>query len=126
MPHARSRGSEQEDNNWSLNRRIGATVRALRDNAGLTLREVASRTGGQVAYSNLSALERGARNWLPHQIEAVAEALGVEPRDLVPPLRARENPPGPTLRDEEVALIEAIRRRDWKEAVRQLGRLAAE
>lgn len=66
----------------TLNVAIGQRVQELRKQAGLTLRTVEERTG--ILSTQLSGLERGARNWMVNHLELVADALGVQPRDLMP------------------------------------------
>lgn len=80
------------DDMIALNVTIGNTVRALREHRGMTLREFEAATSGRLAYSHLSALERGKRTWLPHQIESAADALGVDPSDLLRRPDVRQNP----------------------------------
>ena len=72
---------------------FGATLlRQLRDAAGLTQEELASRAG--LTAKAVSALERGARKRpYPHTVRALAEALDLSD-------------------DERAALIEAVPRRD--------------
>lgn len=67
-----------------LNRELGERIRRLREEAGLTLRYIEERTGGELKFSNLSALERAEKVWQAHHLEAVAKAIGVAPRDLLP------------------------------------------
>ncbi|MDQ6526416.1 cupin domain-containing protein [Nocardioides sp. LHD-245] len=59
---------------------IGARVRLLRSRQGLTLKEVASRTG--VSVSMLSMLERGVASASVGTLVSVASALGVHMSDL--------------------------------------------
>src|SRR5919112_2760925 len=71
---------------------FGATLRKLRDAAGLTQEELASRAG--LTAKAVSALERGARKRpYPHTVRALAEALDLSD-------------------DERAVLIEAVPRRD--------------
>ncbi|MBW4721243.1 helix-turn-helix domain-containing protein [Saccharothrix obliqua] len=55
---------------------LGAELRAARDNAGVTLRELAKRLG--VDHSSLSRAESGERPPAPHVVLAILRALGVE------------------------------------------------
>lgn len=104
-----------------LNMRIGARARALREHKGWTLRQLAEHTRGRVPFGNLSALERGERTWQPHHLEAVGEALGVEPRDLVPPLGPRDNPAD--LQPAEQELLAAVHANDALAVARAIVKL---
>ncbi|MEU6145624.1 XRE family transcriptional regulator [Streptomyces sp. NPDC047081] len=65
-----------------LNRLVGATVRTLRDKAGLSTRALALRAG--VSQPFLSQIERGVSAPSMSTIYRLAEALGVVPGDLLP------------------------------------------
>jgi transcriptional regulator with XRE-family HTH domain len=97
-----------------LNAEIGATVRRLREDRRMVLRDLG------LDPSQLMKLEAGRANWLPHHLTTVAQALGVHPRDLLP-----ENPTPPLL-DAERRLLEAVRARDWPRAMVVLGELATQ
>jgi len=56
-------------------------LRALRQQKVLTLRELEERSG--VAYNTIWHLEKGKREAQPRTIRKLAEALGVEPEELV-------------------------------------------
>lgn len=75
-------------------RRVGFQIRRLRNHRGLTLQDVADRTG--VSVSMLSMLERGIAGGSISTLVAVASALGVHMSDLFeqeadrqPPVRRR-------------------------------------
>jgi predicted ATPase/DNA-binding XRE family transcriptional regulator len=92
----RYRSQAQPDPPWQafIQRGVtfGATLRELRDAAGLTQEELASRAG--LTAKAVSALERGARKRpYPHTVRALAEALDLSD-------------------DERAVLIEAVPRRD--------------
>jgi transcriptional regulator with XRE-family HTH domain len=61
-------------------RRVGFQIRRLRNDRGLTLQDVADRTG--VSVSMLSMLERGVAGASISTLVAVASALGVHMSDL--------------------------------------------
>jgi transcriptional regulator with XRE-family HTH domain len=61
-------------------RRVGFQIRRLRTDRGLTLQDVADRTG--VSVSMLSMLERGVAGASISTLVAVASALGVHMSDL--------------------------------------------
>ncbi|SDE80058.1 helix-turn-helix domain-containing protein [Pseudonocardia oroxyli] len=65
-----------------LHARVGATIRALREKSGLSMRELARRAG--VSQPFLSQIERGAS--APSMITTyrLAEALGEQPGALLP------------------------------------------
>lgn len=65
-----------------LNRLVGATVKALRETAGLSTRALAVRAG--VSQPFLSQIERGVSAPSMSTIYRLAEALGVVPGDLLP------------------------------------------
>jgi transcriptional regulator with XRE-family HTH domain len=56
-------------------------LRALRQRRVLTLRELEERSG--VAYNTIWHLENGKREAQPRTIRKLAQALGVEPEELV-------------------------------------------
>lgn len=102
----------------ALNGLIGATVRRLREERGLSLREVEQIAG--VHAAQLARLETGQSNWMPHHLQAVAQAFGLHPRDLLP------DNPTPPLPEGERQLLQAVRARDWQRAITMLGEIAAE
>ena len=67
--------------------RLGAEVARRRQAAGLGVAELAARAALDEAA--VSAIERGERRASSRELEAVAEALGVEQLDLM-----RRPPPG--------------------------------
>lgn len=101
----------------ALNAAIGARVREIRTRMRLTGKQVEEASGGGIYASHLSLLERGQRKWLPHHLQAVAAALGVHPRDLLPPRTGSA--------EGEVAMVLSSREREVVEAIRarQFGRL---
>ncbi len=68
-----------------MNRRFvkvnGAKLRKLRRRQMLSLRELGARSG--VAFDNINKLELGKRDAQPRTIRKLADALGVEPRELM-------------------------------------------
>lgn len=60
---------------------VGARVRQLRLDAGRTQEDVADRAGVTAVY--LSRIETGRANCTLDVLEAMAEALGVAPGDLL-------------------------------------------
>jgi transcriptional regulator with XRE-family HTH domain len=71
-----------------LNQLVGATVRALREKAGLSMRALAASAG--VSQPFLSQVERGVSAPSMSTVYRLASALGVVPGDLLPTL-----PPDP-------------------------------
>ncbi|PVX67539.1 helix-turn-helix domain-containing protein [Rhodococcus globerulus] len=67
-----------------LNLLVGKTIRALRDKAGLSMRELALETG--VSQPFLSQVERGVSAPSMSTVYRLAAALGVVPGDLLPTL----------------------------------------
>ena len=63
--------------------RFAVRLRELRDNAGLTTRELAELTG--VPHSTIDAWDRGSNEPKIGQLPTLAEALGVTVRTLIPP-----------------------------------------
>ena len=59
----------------------GARLRRLRQEQALSLRELGDMTG--VAFDTINKLELGKREAQPRTIRKLAEALGVEPRELM-------------------------------------------
>jgi transcriptional regulator with XRE-family HTH domain len=60
---------------------LGAKVRMLREQLGLTLREFSRRTG--ISPSFLCEVESGRRNPGPERLEKISETLNVPLSDLV-------------------------------------------
>jgi HTH-type transcriptional regulator, competence development regulator len=59
----------------------GTKLRALRRRRMLSLRELEQRSG--VAFDNINKLENERRRAQPRTLRKLAQALGVEPHDLV-------------------------------------------
>ncbi len=59
----------------------GARLRRLRQERALSLRELGEITG--VAFDTINKLELGKRDAQPRTIRKLAEALGVEPKELM-------------------------------------------
>ena len=59
----------------------GAKLRELRRRKMLSLRELEQRSG--VAFDNINKLENEHRRAQPRTLRKLAEALGVEPHELV-------------------------------------------
>lgn len=70
------------DEDDTLNQLVGATVRALREKAGLSMRKLAGAAG--VSQPFLSQVERGVSAPSMSTIYRLANALGVVPGDLLP------------------------------------------
>jgi DNA-binding XRE family transcriptional regulator len=60
---------------------IGETLRAIRTESGLTLRQVAE--GAHVSISYLAEIERGEKDPSSKVLESIAEGLGIEVGDLL-------------------------------------------
>jgi transcriptional regulator with XRE-family HTH domain len=61
--------------------RLGAEVARRREAAGLEVAELAARAG--LDEEVISAIERGERRASSHELQAVAEALGIEELELL-------------------------------------------
>jgi transcriptional regulator with XRE-family HTH domain len=59
----------------------GARLRELRRRKMLSLRELEQRSG--VAFDNINKLENEKRRAQPRTLRKLADALGVEPRELM-------------------------------------------
>jgi transcriptional regulator with XRE-family HTH domain len=113
-------GDADED---ALNAAIGSRVRDIRTRMRLTGKQVEEASAGGIYASHLSLLERGQRKWLPHHLQAVATALGVHPRDLLPPRSGGdEGEAAMVLSAPERALVEAVRTRELGRILRALQR----
>src|ERR687894_2550583 len=71
---------------------IGETLRAVRTERGLTLRQVAE--GAHVSISYLAEIERGEKDPSSRVLESVAEGLGVGMGDLLLHIAATLEPKG--------------------------------
>lgn len=60
---------------------LNLKIRTIRQDRGLTLKQLAARIG--VSVPHLSGVERGVKNLNNHLIERIARELGVEPPELV-------------------------------------------
>ena len=71
--------------NGSVNRRFtrvdGERLRQLRREQALSQRDLSEITG--IAHDSISQLETGKREAQPRTIRKLADALGVEPRELM-------------------------------------------
>ncbi len=72
-------------------RMLGTQLALTRRLAGLTQREVAERAG--IGRPTLANIEKGRQRVLYHQLLHIADALGADPRDLLP----APTPPSPAL-----------------------------
>jgi transcriptional regulator with XRE-family HTH domain len=66
----------------SLRRKAGRWLRALREKRGLSQRDLAKKVGAEY-YTFISQLEHGRGRIPPDRYLVWADALGVEPRELV-------------------------------------------
>lgn len=57
-------------------------LRQLREDRALSMRELADLAG--VGHNTIYRIERGQTNTLPRTVRRLAEALGVEPKELRP------------------------------------------
>ena len=64
---------------------LGARLRALRENAGLSIYDVARQTDREIKPSTLSAYERGERAVSVARLIRLAEIYGVSASDLLVP-----------------------------------------
>lgn len=69
---------------------IGETLRTIRTESGLTLRQVAE--GAHVSISYLAEIERGEKDPSSRVLESVAEGLGIEVGDLLLRIAATLDP----------------------------------
>ncbi len=72
---------------------IGETLRAVRTERGLTLRQVAE--GAHVSISYLAEIERGEKDPSSRVLESVAGGLGIEMGDLLLCIAATLQPEAP-------------------------------
>lgn len=78
-----------------LSRRLGATLRSLRRQQGLTQEEVAERAGFTSKY--ISEIERGHRNPPIDTLARIAvEGVGCSLAQLIAPLVSPAKPPAPS------------------------------
>lgn len=69
-------------NELSIKKTFGLTVRILRCHADLSQEQLAERAHLHPTY--ISSIERGERSVGLEKIVAIARALGVSPKDLMP------------------------------------------
>jgi transcriptional regulator with XRE-family HTH domain len=70
-------------------RAIGALVRQERERRGWSQETLAAEAGVDRSY--MSGVERGVRNLSVLKLDAIARAVGVPARDLLPPTRPRSS-----------------------------------
>lgn len=73
----------------------GETLRAIRTEGGLTLRQVAE--GAHVSVSYLAEIERGEKDPSSRVLESVAGGLGIEVRSLLLRIAAALEPEAPAV-----------------------------
>jgi DNA-binding Xre family transcriptional regulator len=56
-------------------------VRAWREHRGMTTEQLANRI--EMSVATVSRLESGDKEWTSSQLDALAEALGCQPKDLL-------------------------------------------
>ena len=64
-----------------INKKVGLTIRQLREKKGWLQKHLASRTGFQRSY--IGQIERGEKNIGLINLEKISRALGVKMKDLV-------------------------------------------
>lgn len=89
LPAAGWYGSCMSTPAWaaSLHGLVGRRLQKLRHGASpvpLTQNQLADRTGGVLSRSSIASLERGLQGMSLVQLYVLAQALGVEPRELLP------------------------------------------
>lgn len=73
---------------------LGAVVRQLRTQAGLSIRDVCrsvEKAGSTLHHPTVSWLERGMQAWSLDHLDVIAAALGIEPDVLVRMARVRRD-----------------------------------
>lgn len=117
-----------------LNAEIGRRVVLVRREQGLTAEGLANLVGDAISVNTLRQLELGARRWNADNLEAVATALAVDARDLLPgpgeaapgaPVPNPASSPAPGLSQAEAALVEAVRAGDARASIGALAALLA-
>lgn len=84
---APTRMGAKDDLATRIYRTVGQRIAAARRAFGkhLTQQALASRTGRGLSRSAVANIERGRQRLAVHQLYLIAQALGVEPEDLLPP-----------------------------------------
>jgi len=113
----------QNSTNEEANRYMGACMRAHRRAAGLTLMQLAEKTG--IDNGNLSKIERGVRGWPIKVPVSIANALNLSLSDLFRmPRESLPNEPGHSSVEAANAVPEAefgVENRTTREAIRHMG-----
>lgn len=111
-----------------LQRHLAAKLAELQATAGMSDSEVSRRTGisrGQVARLNGKDTSRPG-GWKADHLEAIADAFGLHPRDLMPP-RDEPSAPPPEVRPPVVDhAATAAMRDDFRQVLRQALREGAD
>lgn len=70
-----------QGNMKSLNKKLGEQLRKIRLEKGMSQGDIAKKLGVHRSY--ISGVERGIRNPTVKNLERLADALGVDPRNLL-------------------------------------------
>jgi DNA-binding XRE family transcriptional regulator len=73
--------STQRDKMEDINSRVGFNIRRVREEKGLTQEELGDLAGLHRAY--IGQIERGEENIGVRNLEKIAEALGINSKDLL-------------------------------------------
>lgn len=71
-------------------KRLGTSLRERRKGAGLSQETVARRLG--LSRTTFVNIEKGRQRLATHQLVEIADALGCEPAELLPPKQSAELP----------------------------------
>jgi len=71
----KKRMREREEDAMKIQDNIGARVRDIREDLGMTSTELARKVG--ISQAQISRLEGGKQGWRSHTLQKVAKALGV-------------------------------------------------
>ena len=65
----------------NIQKKLGETIREIRKQQQITQEELAYRA--QLDYSYINQIENGKRNPSMHAVRRIAQALGVQTKDLI-------------------------------------------
>jgi transcriptional regulator with XRE-family HTH domain len=65
----------------NIQKKLGETIREIRKQRQITQEELAYRA--QLDYSYINQIENGKRNPSMHAVQRIAQALGVQTKDLI-------------------------------------------
>lgn len=100
--------------------RVGEQIRERRELLGLSLREAAKLSGGEVGHSTWGQIENGSMNPTISMLEAIAKTIGMEIDLQLTQSRDQLTPERRALLDRLSVLLDKLQDRDVRALLAQL------